>query len=205
MAETSDFPDLLTLLANAGSVAPAITMMLQGIIALIGLYLVASGLVELWGVSHDNALKYVAGRQRFSTGSALVSIGIGAVMLSLSTLEWMGIMSRTIMDGSADATARIMPSDMSYDTSGGSSSYDVKGRVAAMALLAIMQVVGLVAMVKALMTVNRYYNNEQAHLGSAAGWALGGVLCWNFRWFVEVVNNTLGFKIISMFSFAPGP
>ena len=50
------------------------------------------------------------------------------------------------------------------------------------------------------MTVNRYYNNEQAHLGSAAGWALGGVLCWNFKWFADVVNNTLGFNIISMFT-----
>ena len=58
------FPDLVELLINAGQVAPALLMMMQGIVAVMGLYLVGSALVELWGVSHDNALKYVAGRQR---------------------------------------------------------------------------------------------------------------------------------------------
>lgn len=189
------FPDLLDLLVNAGKVAPALLMMIQGIAALVGLYLVGSALVELWGVSHDNALKYVAGRQRFSTGSALISMLIGSLLSALSTLNLMGILSRTVSDDYV--ASRIMPSDMAYST--GASLSD-KGAVATIALLSIMQVVGFIAMFKALMTVNRYYNNEQAHLGSAAGWALGGVLCWNFQWFAQVVNNTLGFPILSMFS-----
>lgn len=189
------FPDLIELLINAGQVAPALLMMLQGIVAVMGLYLVGSALVELWGVSHDNALKYVAGRQRFSTGSALVSLMIGALLSAMSTLNLMGIMSRTLSDDYA--AARIMPSDMAYSAGG---SLADKGAVATIALLSIMQIVGFVAMVKALMTVNRYYNNQQAHLGSAAGWLLGGVLCWNFKWFSDVVNNTLGFSIISMFT-----
>ena len=162
------FPDLVELLINAGQVAPALLMMMQGIVAVMGLYLVGSALVELWGVSHDNALKYVAGRQRFSTGSALISLMVGALMSAMSTLNLMGILSRTLSDDYA--AERIMP------------------------------VVGFVAMVKALMTVNRYYNNEQAHLGSASGWAIGGILCWNFKWFSDVVNNTLGFNVISMFT-----
>ena len=189
------FPDLVELLINAGQVAPALLMMLQGIVAVMGLYLVGSALVELWGVSHDNALKYVAGRQRFSTGSALVSLMIGAFLSAMSTLNLMGIMSRTLSDDYA--AERIMPSDMAYSAGG---SLADKGAVATIALLSIMQIVGFVAMVKALMTVNRYYNNQQAHLGSAAGWLLGGVLCWNFKWFSDVVNNTLGFSIISMFT-----
>lgn len=188
------FPDLVDVLINAGKVAPALLMLMQGVAALVGLYLVGSALVELWGVSHDNALKYVAGRQRFSTGSALISLLIGALLSALSTLNLMGILSRTLSDDYA--AERIMPDAMAY---GGSSLAD-KGAVATIALLSIMQVVGFVAMFKALMTVNRYYNNEQAHLGSAAGWALGGILCWNFKWFSDVVNNTLGFSIISMFT-----
>lgn len=195
MGSTSQFPDLLELLVNAGHVAPYLLMMLQGIVALMGFYLVGSALVELWGVSHDNALKYVAGRQRFSTGSALVTLLIGGFMSSLSTLDLMGILSRTLSD--TYAASRIMPQDMTYSPGG---SLSEKGEVATIALLSIMQVVGFVAMVKALMTVNRYYNNEQAQLGSAAGWALGGVLCWNFKWFSDVVNNTLGFNVISIFT-----
>ena len=170
-------------------------MMMQGIVAVMGLYLVGSALVELWGVSHDNALKYVAGRQRFSTGSALISLMVGALMSAMSTLNLMGILSRTLSDDYA--AERIMPADMAYSAAG---SLADKGAVATVALLSIMQVVGFVAMVKALMTVNRYYNNEQAHLGSASGWALGGILCWNFKWFSDVVNNTLGFNVISMFT-----
>ncbi len=189
------FPDLVELLVNAGKVAPALLMMLQGIVAVMGLYLVGSALVELWGVSHDNALKYVAGRQRFSTGSALISLMVGALLSAMSTLNLMGIMSRTLSDDYA--AERIMPADMAYSVGG---SLADKGAVATIALLSIMQIVGFVAMVKALMTVNRYYNNQQAHLGSAAGWLLGGVLCWNFKWFSDVVNNTLGFSIISMFT-----
>lgn len=190
------FPDLLDLLVNAGKTAPALLMLCQGIAALTGLYLVATALVELWGVTHDNALKYVAGRQRFSTGSALISLLIGSLLSALSTLNLMGIMSRTLSDDYA--AARIMPADMAYTAAG--SSLSEKGAVATIVLLSIMQVVGFIAMFKALMTVNRYYNNEQAHMGNAFGWALGGVLCWNFQWFAQVVNNTLGFPILSMFS-----
>ena len=193
--DTSGFPDLVQLLINAGQVAPALLMMLQGIVALMGLYLVGSSLVELWGVSHDNALKYVAGRQRFSVGSALISLFVGAFLTALSTLHVIGILSRTLTDGYVDS--RIMPDAMSY---GGGASLADKGAVATIALLSIMQVVGFVALVKSLMTVNRYYNNQQADLGSATGWALGGLLCWNFKWFADVVNNTLGFNIISMFT-----
>lgn len=193
--DTSGFPDLVQLLINAGQVAPALLMMLQGIVALMGLYLVGSSLVELWGVSHDNALKYVAGRQRFSVGSALISLFVGAFLTGLSTLHVIGILSRTLTDGYVDS--RIMPDAMSY---GGGASLADKGAVATIALLSIMQVVGFVALVKSLMTVNRYYNNQQADLGSATGWALGGLLCWNFKWFADVVNNTLGFNIISMFT-----
>ena len=138
------FPDLLDLLVNAGKVAPALLMMIQGIAALVGLYLVGSALVELWGVSHDNALKYVAGRQRFSTGSALISLLVGALLSALSTLNLMGIMSRTVSDDYV--ASRIMPTDMAY-TAGGSLAD--KGAVATIALLSIMQVVGFIAMFKA--------------------------------------------------------
>lgn len=192
------FPDLVELLINAGQVAPALLMMMQGIVAVMGLYLVGSALVELWGVSHDNALKYVAGRQRFSTGSALISLMVGALMSAMSTLNLMGILSRTLSDDyAAERIDQIMPAGMAYSAA---SSLADKGAVATVALLSIMQVVGFVAMVKALMTVNRHYNNEQADLGSASGWALGGILCWNFKWFSDVVNNTLGFDVISMFT-----
>lgn len=191
----TNFPDLLELLLNVGKVAPYLLMMMQGIVALVGLYLTGSALVELWGVSHDNAMKYVAGRQRFSTGSALITLVVGALFSALSTLSLMGIVGRTV---SGDyVNSRIMPESMSY--AAGASLTD-KGAAATIVLLSIMQVVGFVAMCKALFTVNRYYNNQQASMGSAAGWALGGALCWNFQWFSNVLNNTVGFEVIKIFT-----
>ena len=192
------FPDLMDLLANIGVVIPPIIMMLQGIAALVGLYLVCGSLIELWGVTHDNAMKYVAGRQRFSVGSALVSLLIGSMLRTLGTLELTGILSRTLTGDYA--SARITASALSYDP-GDSASLEERAQLAALALLGIMQVVGFIAMVKGWLTINKYYNHQgQAGWGHAAGWLIGGVLAWNFKWFADVLNNTIGFDVISIFT-----
>ncbi|WP_240533900.1 hypothetical protein [Aeromonas veronii] len=50
MPTSSSFPDLMEVLVNVGGVIPPIIMMLQGIAALMGLYLVATSLIEIWGL-----------------------------------------------------------------------------------------------------------------------------------------------------------
>ncbi len=196
MPQNSGFPDLVDVLVNVGAVIPPLIMMLQGISALMGLYLVSISLVEIWGVSHDNALKYVAGRQRFSVGSALISIFIGSILLAMGTLELVGILSRTLTGDYANsrATADVL----SYTGGGGLAE---KAQIATLALLGIMQVVGFIAMVKGWITINRYYNQQgQAGLDHAFGWLIGGILAWNFKWFSDLINNTIGFNIIGLFT-----
>ena len=172
MPTSSSFPDLMEVLVNVGGVIPPIIMMLQGIAALMGLYLVATSLIEIWGVTNDNAMKYVAGRQRFSVGSALISMFIGSILLAMGTLELVGILSRTLTGDYANS--RVTADVLSYTNSGGLAE---KAQVATLALLGIMQVVGFIAMVKGWLTVNRYYNQQgQAGLGQAFGWIIGGVL-----------------------------
>lgn len=168
-------------------------MMVQGISVLMGLYLTAGALIEIWGVTHDNALKYVAGKNKFSVGSAIVQLFIGAILLSIGTLEWMGIMSRTITGDYANSRM------LSYSSSG--STLQEQAQLATLALLGIMQVVGFIAMIKGWMTVNGYYNQQsQAGLGTATGWIIGGILAWNFKWFSDVLNNTIGFNLIGLFT-----
>ncbi|HDS1733937.1 MULTISPECIES: type IV secretion protein DotIE [Pseudomonas] len=187
------YADLVDVMVNIGKVVPTAIMMCQGIAALIGLYLTASALVELWGVTHDNALKYVAGRQRFSVGSACVQLVIGSILLAIGTLEWMGIMSRTLTGDYANSRM------LSYSSSG--STLQAQAQLATLALLGIMQVVGFIAMVKGWLTVNGYYNNQtQAGLGTASGWIIGGILAWNFKWFSDVLNNTIGFNLVGLFT-----
>jgi len=171
MPANSAFPDLIDVLVNVGAVIPSIIMMLQGIVVLMGLYLVSHSLVEIWGVTHDNAMKYVAGRQRFSVGSALISMFIGSILLAIGTLELVGILSRTLTGDYANS--RITADALSYTGGGGLTE---KAHVATLAMLGIMQVIGLIAMVKGWLTVNRYYNQQgQAGLGQATGWIVGGL------------------------------
>lgn len=193
---TNQFPDLIEVLVNVGGVVPPIIMMLQGIAALMGLYLVSISLVEIWGVTYDNAMKYVAGRQRFSVGSAIISMIIGSLLLSMSTLELVGVMSHTL---SGDYAAhRVMAEELTYAESGGMNE---KIRVAKTAIMGIMQVVGFIAMIKGWVTINQYYNQQgQAGLGTALGWLIGGVLAWNFQWFASVLHNTLGFDMLAAFN-----
>ncbi|KPY55656.1 MULTISPECIES: hypothetical protein [Pseudomonas syringae group] len=187
------FPDLVQIMVNVGKIIPPLIMMLQGISALIGLYLTAGALIEIWGVTHDNALKYVAGKNKFSIGSAIVQLFIGAILLSVGTLEWMGIMSRTITGDYANSRM------LSYSSSG--STLKEQAQLATLALLGIMQVVGFIAMIKGWLTVNGYYNQQsQAGLGTATGWIIGGILAWNFKWFSDVLNNTIGFNLIGLFT-----
>lgn len=188
------FPDLVSILVNVGKVLPAIIMVLQGVCTLIGLYFVASALIELWGVTHDNALKYIPGRERFSIGSALITLSIGSILLSLGTLELVGILSRTITGDYANSRMAAL----SYS---GGSSVSEKTELAAAALLGVMEVVGFVAMIRGWILVNRYYNNHyNSGIGIAIGYIIGGVLAWNFKWFADIVNNTLGFNVIKLFS-----
>ena len=187
------YADLVDVMVNIGKVIATEILMCHGIAAIIGLYLTSAALVEIWGVTHDNALKYVAGRQRFSVGSACVQLVIGSILLAIGTLEWMGIMSRTLTGDYANSRM------LSYSSSG--STLQAQAQLATLALLGIMQVVGFIAMVKGWLTVNGYYNNQtQAGLGTASGWIIGGILAWNFKWFSDVLNNTIGFNLVGLFT-----
>lgn len=189
----TQYADLVAVLVNVGKVVPTAIMMLQGIAALMGLYLIASALVEIWGVTHDQALKYVSGRQRFSYGSAFVQLVAGTVLLTMGTLEWMGIMSRTLTGDYANSRM------LSYSQSG--TTLQEQAQLATLALLGIMQIVGFIAMVKGWLTINAYYNGQsQTGWGAASGYMIGGILAWNFKWFSDILNNTIGFNLVGLFT-----
>lgn len=186
-------PDLLTILTNFASQISPIIMMLQGIAVLMGLWFVAGALMEIWGASNDNAVKFMASHKRFTIGSAVVQLVIGSLLLSMGTLELVGIMSRSL---SGDyATAR----SLSYIPQ--NNSFEEQRLAALGAIVGIMQIVGFVAMIKGWLTLNRAANGQaQAGIGTAVGWLIGGVIAWNFKWFVDVINCSLGFNIIALFA-----
>lgn len=190
--------DLLTVLVNIGQVIEPIIWSLQWCILLMGAFFVSAALVELWGVNNDNALKFMNSRERFSVWGAGTKAITGGIFVSLGTLEWMGIMSRTV------TTDYATPRFLSYCASAAAcagSTMQQQAQYATLALLGIMQIVGLVAMVKGWLTINaRNTGQGNASYGTAITWMIGGVLAWNFKWFADVLNNTIGFDLIGMFT-----
>jgi hypothetical protein len=185
-------PDLMTLLANFSSQIPPIIIALQAVAGLIGLYLVAAALVEFWGVDNGNASKFVSAHARFSVLGGIVKLTVGACLCAMGTLQLVGILSRTLSD--TYASSRFI----SYTPAG--TTFDEQRLAAMAALLGIMQIVGMVAMLKGWMTFTRMADGRsQAGYGTATAWLIGGVLAWNFKWFCDVLNCTLGFNIIGMF------
>jgi hypothetical protein len=185
-------PDLMTILVNISSQIAPIIMMLQGITMVVGLWFVGAALLELWGVSNDNALKYLPGANRFSVSSSLIQLALGGIFSALGTLQLVGVMSRTVTG------EKVMPRFISYAPADG--SIDEQRLAAIAALLGIMQVIGFVAMFKSLLLVNDRANQQSgSSYGTAIAFFVGGVVAWNFKWFVDVLNCSLGFNVISIF------
>lgn len=192
MNSANGFPDLLTILVNLSTQIGPILSMMQGIAALIGLFLITGALIELWGCSNDGASKYMPSHQRCSVGGAIYQLITGGIFTAMGTLEWMGIMSRTITSDYANSRY------MSY--SGGAGTLNEQAQLATQGLMGILQMIGFVAMCKGWLTIDAIVKQKsQQSLSMAIGWILGGVLCWNFQWFASVTNNSIGFQVIRLF------
>jgi intracellular multiplication protein IcmC len=186
-------PDLMKILANFSSQISPILNLLQGITFCIGMYLVAKSLVEIWGAVNDNALKYLPGNKKFTVGGALIQLVVGSMLTAVASLKMVGILSRSLTGDYANSRF------LSYAPAGGTFEEE---RLAAMnALLGIMQIVGFIAIVKGWLTISSHANGQsRAGYGIACGWLIGGVIAWNFKWFTDVLNCTLGYNIIGMFT-----
>lgn len=186
-------PDLMTLLANVGSQITPIIMMLQAVAFLMGVYLTGNALIEFYGVSNPNTLKYVAGGDRFSVGGGITQLFIGAILIAMSTLEMVGILSRSLTDDYVNSRF------LSYTAH--NATFDEQRMAALATILGIMQIVGFVSMVKGWMTLNDIaHQKTQASKGIAFGWMIGGICAWNFKWVTDVINCTFGYNVIGMFS-----
>ncbi|ANN80899.1 type IV secretion protein DotIE (plasmid) [Bordetella flabilis] len=195
----SNFPDLATMLIGIGKVIPSIIMLMQVAAMAMGMYLTIGALVELWGANNDNLSKHISSQRAYSTTGGVIQLLIGALLLSVGTLEFVGVLSRSL---TGDYAAVRMTADTLSYTPGPSSTAQEKALAVTLALLALLQAMGFVAIVKGLMGINRYYKQSAAaaSFGTSLTWLLGGVLAWNFKWFSDVINNTVGFNFISLFS-----
>ncbi|WP_323025697.1 hypothetical protein [Castellaniella sp.] len=199
MDPKSSLPDLMTLLIGIGKVIPSIIMLMQLCVMLIGVYMTISGLIELWGSQTPNVNKFLSRTESYSLTTGVVQLFLGGLFLSLGTLEFVGVLSRSLTGDYA--AVRMTAESLSY-TPGASVSAQEKAKAVTLALLALLQAVGFVGITKSLLTINRHVKQTGggATIGNALAWGIGGVLAWNFKWFSDVINNTIGFDFISLFT-----
>lgn len=186
-------PDMMTLLANVGSQITPIIMMLQAVAMLMGVYLTISSMIEFYGVSNPNSLKYISGGDRFSVGGGLMQMFTGACLIAMSTLEMVGILSRSLTDDYANSRF------LSYTAH--NATFDEQRLAALATILGIMQIVGFISMTKGWTTLNAIaHQKTQASKGQAFGWMIGGIAAWNFKWVTDVLNCTFGYNVIGIFT-----
>ncbi len=200
MANTSSsLPDLAALLVNLNGLIDPIISLVQITTGLIGLYLVSSSLFDLWGSSNNNIQKYLSSASRVTVSGAIVKMFVGAIFISVSTLEMVGILSRSVTGGTAEV--RMTSDGLTYVQN---ASLNEQAQLAALVVLGILQVIGLVAMAKGLLTINKHYNGQSHQgIGTAMAWLIGGLCAWNFRFFTAVLNNTIapGAHVLDIFYF----
>lgn len=185
-------PDLMSVLVKVGAVAPAFVMLLQVIFAFLGFIFTGKGLLDIYISTNDNSQKFFSASSHTSTAGGIGLLLLGGIMMSFSTLQIVGVLSRSITGNYVNSRL------MSYSASGTSAAE--QAQMAIMAIMGIMQAVGLTAMFRACISIyDKMVNNSRGNsYGIITGWFLGGLAAWNFKWTADVINNTIGFNIISI-------
>jgi intracellular multiplication protein IcmC len=189
----SGYPDLMQLLVNVGALVGPLIGLIQAIAGLMGFYLVGMGLLTFWELANENSQKGMTAQSTPpSAAGAVARVLIGGILVGTATLEMVGILSRSFVGEMANIQL------MSYVSTGGSTLAD-QAVMARQALFGIMQVVGFIAIIKGWWTLNERFNaRTNASMGVAVAWLIGGVLCWNFQKFAQMLNNTIGFDLLGM-------
>lgn len=190
---SSGMPNLMDILISFGGVAPLILQVLQGVMALCGICLTGMAILEYYCSANENAARFLPGATRYTVGSASVQLIIGALLISLSTLQFIGIATRTFTG--TEVTSRLM----AYQTGGNSLAAETQAAVRG--ILTILQLLGFCAIAKSMFMMNaRAHGKESGAPTMAYGFFAGGLICWNFPIFAQGINALTGFNILGWFT-----
>jgi hypothetical protein len=193
MDSTSGMPDLMTILINFGGLAPIILEVGQGVMAMMGVILTGMAIMEFYCTSNESASRFLPGAQRYTVGSGVVQLLIGAALISLSTLELIGIATRTFTE--TEVTSRLM----AYQT-GGETLSD-QAQAAAQSILLILQLMGFCAIARSLFMLNaRAHGTDSSSAVMAWCFFGAGLVAWNFQLFAQGLDSMTGFNILSYFT-----
>ncbi|MDK2124414.1 hypothetical protein [Parachitinimonas caeni] len=183
MAKESDF---FTIFINVAKEFEGVFDLLGALGPLFGLYLIFDSLVSLGSLSSGKFM----GHKQPSLSGKVIQLLIGGALVSFATFT--GILGNTLFDTPSQLNSAFL-----YGVSDASNSAD-KTKAAKIGILLFLRIVGLVAMLRGLILLNRYYNGTgSATIGQAVTFMIGGVLCVYVQDLAIVLNNTTGFNLIT--------
>jgi len=150
-------------------------------------------IMEFYCTANENASRFLPGAQRFTVGSGVVQMLIAAALISLSTLEFIGIATRTFTG--TEVSSRLM----AYQT-GGSTLAD-ETQAAVQGILTILQLLGFCAICKSLFMLNARAHGQDSSSASIAWFFMGaGLIAWNFQLFAQFIDAMTGFNVLGSFT-----
>lgn len=185
--------DIVTVMTRIGSFLPLVVMFFQTIIFTVGGYLVFKGLMDFAAIG-DPSGRGVSYNYQPSVGSASTKVAIGMIMLDLASLHFVGTLTRSFTGDFV--SSRLM----TYDAAGMDTSGSLMVNAVISMGLRLLQLVGLVGMYDALMSaVHRGEGRSNASYWRITGSLLGGMACWSFHYFANIILNTLGISASVIF------
>ena len=191
-----NFPDLLSLLINVAKVAPPLIELFQLGALIVSLWYTLMGFLTLYSVNRGSASRFMAGKSQSTFTLAFSYLTVGALMSMFYRLDLVGVFNLTLSGG--HVATPINSVDLQYDAGGNTTE---RLRIATTAILSILQFIGVAAMMRGVMMI--HHNNaglQNASIGKSLIVIISGAVAFDFNYFLNVVNNQLGYDFIGLFS-----
>lgn len=171
-----EIPTLTTMVVNLGNSMPAVMRMLTGLAYVMGLFFFFSAIYKL--------KQYGDLRTMMSSSTDLrapiIQLILGGVFVFFPSLLHVGM-----------STIFNTPNPLAYQDTSGSTHQDI-----IMAVIRIMEVIGVVAVIRGLTLLGRAGNQGQPGMvGKGAMHLVAGILAINIYGTWQVLENTLGFAV----------
>lgn len=184
-------PDFGVILNNVAQIFPPIYFALAGLLLVMAIVLVFSALVDMAQVGDPN--KKYFGTAQPSFAGALIKLMIAGVMASFAAS---GDLIAIISHGLFGVTQFELVSIDSYDAG---QNEDAIRRGIRIVIISLTQCVGIIAIIKGLRVWAKCADKsgkESAMQG--LGFIIAGVLCVQVALVVQIVEQTLGYKLTQL-------
>jgi intracellular multiplication protein IcmC len=176
----------IQVLGNISIIIRPLILVVQIVFVLMGLYLTVNGIIELWNAGDENVRRLFASKHQPTFIGSCARVVIGSLMLGLGTLEFVGMLSKTL------TTDYVNDPYMSYAPPG-SGDYQSQTIFALGVIFGFLQIIGLIGMGRGVMTFNALSRGDSRHSsGEAFFFLIGGLGCWLGEWVGDILANTTG-------------